>query len=345
MQKLVAAGQIYDRLIGVGGVSSSADGYLWSAAESIVTPFPPLHRAQDIATDGTNFIVVSDNGMVANSTDTLTWRPSTLLGANFSPRAVNWGANGGSRACFCMAGVRKYDPDTSIEEEYVPLEEVGEILVAESTDPTQWLTAFTHPFPNSFFHGVRYLEGVTVDGVTTTVWVAMGEVDGRASIWFTVNINWLIENNVPDLYTWREVVVPEEFQDRAMFDAVAYDGTIYFSGRGIVLATSDLGSPVWIYSKLFTNNGAKVDLVRISVNPDGILAAASSSLLITSPDRVGWNRYSSPGYSFCSIHWFLNHWIAGSFSNLTAHTYFTSMDGINWTPRNNHLQMYGLCSY
>ena len=48
MSILIGAGQRYDRVIGVGGITTSTDGYLWSSEAQITQPFPPNMRGQSI---------------------------------------------------------------------------------------------------------------------------------------------------------------------------------------------------------------------------------------------------------------------------------------------------------
>jgi hypothetical protein len=385
MALLIGAGQRYDRVIGVGGVTTSTDGYLWSSSSQITQPFPPNMRAQGVAgnSTGTAFVAISNTGWSATSTDLLTWQANRLLAGNFSPLGISWGENGsGARPLFVLAGSRIYNDDNTLPGEYELGDQIAQILINETGGPYGWDQAFTHPFANSWFHNVRYFENIMVDSVPCTVWVAVGQVNGQPDIWFTQNVNWDVNTGAPDTNTWQRVAIPSGLVNRPLYDVTDYQGTLYFSGRGVVINTSDLGTPVWQSSPFFSavsdlinttssmllgsvydsntntvlgtnfyysaelpvsqGNHSLSDFLSIASNPDGQLAAASSGGLIYSNDRIGWTATVISGYWFQSVIWFQDHWVAGAYSDLTQYTYWTSTDGVTWLPWNNGVQIYGL---
>jgi len=386
MSILIGAGQRYDRVIGVSGITTSTDGYLWSSATQITVPFPPNMKAQGVTANSTGnvFVAISDSGWSATSGDLVSWTADRLLDANFTALGVSWGTNGGSRPIFAIAGSRIYNDDNTLPGEYELDDQVAQILINESGSPYTWDQAFTHPYPNSWFHNVRYFENILVNNVSTAVWVAVGHVNGQPDIWYTENVNWVGGGNVPDPNTWVQVSIPSSFVNRPLYDVAEVAGTLYFSGRGVIINTPDLGNPTWLTSPFFssvsdlinvtgsmlvgqpyagsTTNvmlgtnfssttsvplgggsaSSQLDLVAIASNPDGQLAAASSGALLYSNDGIGWSQFTVQGYFFRSVIWFSDHWIAGAYSNLTQHTYWTSTDGITWLPWNNGVQMYGL---
>ena len=59
MTTVIGAGQRYDRIIGVGGITVSTDGYLWSDQSQITQPFPQRMRAQGITVNGDNDVWVA----------------------------------------------------------------------------------------------------------------------------------------------------------------------------------------------------------------------------------------------------------------------------------------------
>jgi hypothetical protein len=255
MSILIGAGQRYDRVIGVSGITTSTDGYLWSSATRITQPFPPNMRAQDVTanSDGTVFVSISDSGWSATSSDLITWTADRLLDANFSALGVSWGTNGGSRPIFAIAGSRIYNDHNTLPGEYELNDQVAEILINESGSPYTWDQAFTHPYPNSWFHNVRYFDDILVNAVSTSVWVAVGHVNGQPDIWYTENVNWVSGGLVPDPNTWQQVSIPSSFVNRPLYDVTAVAGTLYFSGRGVIINTADLGMPTWQTSPFFSS--------------------------------------------------------------------------------------------
>ena len=369
---LIGAGQRYDRVIGVGGVTVSTDGYLWSNSSEIAQPFPPGMKAQGIATTATGnvFVAISDSGWASTSYDLGTWTNTRLLDNNFTALGISWGRNGdGARPLFAVAGSRIYNDDNTLPGEYEQGDQIAQILINESGSPYTWDQAFTHPYTSSWFHNVRYFDAITINGVSTSAWVAVGHVNGQPDIWYTENINWVGGGNVPDPNTWVQVVIPASFSNRPLYDVAEYQGTLYFSGRGVIINTTDLGNPTWNSSPFFctvrsstitastppsststvnmnlggaVTSSPLVDFVSIAASPEGQLVATSSKLLISSNDRTGWSQYSLNGYYFRSAMWFEDHWVVGSYSDLTEYTYFTSTNGMTWIPRNNMVQMYGM---
>jgi hypothetical protein len=348
MATVLAAGQRYDRIIGVGGVSISTDGYLWSGESQITQPFPPRMTASGIAANGYGnvFVAISSAGHAATSADLMSWSDARLLDANFSALGITWSINGdGSRPLFCVAGSRKYNDGYVLPGEYEQNDQVAEIMINESGSIYTWDLAFTHPNTGSFFYNVRYFQNAQLYGTDSSVWVAVGQCNGEPEVWYTPTIAWVDGGAVPDPNTWQRVDMPTAFAGRPFYDVTQYAGTLYFSGRGIVAHTVDLAQPVWASSAHLTWGSGHDDLVSIAVNPDGHLVAVSSSAIWSSTDRVGWSAYHQMGYQFASTIWFQDHWLVGSYSNLTQYTYFTSSDGTTWTPRNNLLQAYGFCVY
>ena len=386
MSILIGAGQRYDRVIGVSGITTSTDGYLWSDAANISVPFPPRMRAQGVAANdsGTVFVAISDSGWSATSSDLRSWTADRLLDANFTALGVSWGSNGGSRPIFAIAGSRIYNDDNTLPGEYGQGDQIAQILINESGSPYTWDQAFTHPYPNSWFHNVRYFTNILINGVTTSAWVAVGHVAGQPDIWYSENVNWIGGGNVPDPNSWVQVSIPSSFVNRPLYDVAEYQGTLYFSGRGVIINSVDIGvaQPIWNTSQFFSGVDDRIrstgsmligqyfssstnvtlgtnfstasslplggkpsnqwDLLSIAANPDGHLVAASSAGIVSTTDRVGWKQHRLRGYFCRSAIWFLDHWVVGSYSNLTQYTYFTSTDLTEWFPFNNGVQIYGM---
>lgn len=339
---LIGAGQVYDRLISVGGITTSTDGITWT---DVISPLAPRNRIHCMATNGTVHVAASDTGLVGVTTDLQTWWTSRLLNGNFSPRRISFGANG-SRPVFAAAGQRKYDPPSQLAEEYLPGDEVAEVLVMEPSNRTQWLLAFTNPYPNSCFHSIRWFDNITIGGIRTSAWVAVGSRDLNPEIWYSLGVDFRIDNDAPDPNTWQQVQIPAAFDGRPLYDVCQVnDGSLWFAGLGFVTRVQDIGIPTWTGTDEFTGIVKGNDYSSIAANPTGDLVAVSSSRISSTSDYVSWNHFSYPGYQFRSVIWFNYQWIVGASSDLTDKTYFTSSDGRSWTPRNNAVQMYSTCAY
>jgi len=261
MSILIGAGQRYDRVIGVGGITTSTDGYLWSSAEDITQPFPPNMRAQGITANSSSnvFVAISDSGWSASSSDLVTWTADRLLDANFTALGISWGTNGGSRPIFAISGSRIYNDDNVLPGEYELGDQVAQILINESGSPYTWDQAFTHPYPNSWFHNVRYFENILVNNTSTSVWVAVGHVNGQPDIWYTEDVNWVGGGSVPDPNSWVQVSIPSSFVNRPLYDVAEVSGVLYFSGRGVIINTSDLGNPTWNSSPFFSSVSDRIN--------------------------------------------------------------------------------------
>jgi hypothetical protein len=269
MSILIGAGQRYDRVIGVSGITTSTDGYLWSSESQITQPFPANMRAQGITVNGSGnvFVAISNSGWCASSSDLSTWQAGRMLDANFTPLGVSWSANGsGARPIFAAAGSRIYNDHNTLPGEYELGDQVAQILINETGSIYTWDQAFTHPYPNSWFHNVRYFTAIMVNGISTAVWIAVGHVNGQPDIWYTENVNWVGGGNVPDTNTWQQVSIPSSFVNRPLYDVAEVAGTMYFSGRGVIINTNDLGSPTWSSSPFF---GSVSDLINSTGSPPG----------------------------------------------------------------------------
>jgi len=247
-------------------------------------------RAQAVAGNGsgTVFVVTSDSGWVAQSSDLQTWTAGPVLDGNFTPLGVSWSPNGsGSRPVFAMAGSRVYNDDNTLPGEYMLNDQVAQILINESGSVLSWDQAFTHPYANSWFHNVRYFTDVLVNGISTAVWVAVGHVSGQPDIWYSENINWISGGQVPDTSSWIQVTVPSGLVNRPLYDVTASAGTLYFSGRGVIINTTDLGTPVWNVSAFFSG-------ITTLINPTGSMLLGTSWNSSTNV-LLGTNFTADPG--------------------------------------------------
>lgn len=285
MATIIGAGQIYDRIIGVGGITTSADGYAWSSQSQITEPFPPGMRAQGVASnlDGNAFVAISDNGYAAFSTDLSTWSNVRLLDADFSPLSVAWGNNGGARPVFAAAGTRKYNDDNVLPGEYEDNDQIAEILINETGQTDDWKQAFTHPRTSSFFYGIKFFSNVLIGGVYTDAWISVGQCNQEPEIWYTPQVEWtygvsnVTVSNGGSSYSSASI----GFSSPMGQDATAY-ATI---GGGGDVESITVISP-----------GSRYDTPpTVVITGDGVDAAATAAVApIGPPDPYTWQRIPVP---------------------------------------------------
>lgn len=285
MATIIGAGQRYDRIISVGGITTSQDGYTWSTEPQITEPFPPRMKAQGVAAngDGNVFVAISDGGYAAVSTDLSTWSNVRLLDADYSALGISWGDNGGSRPVFAVAGTRKYNDDNVLPGEYADNDQIAQILINETGQCDDWEQAFTHPESSSFFYNVRHFSNVLIGGVYTAAWVAVGQCNQQPEIWYTLEVNWTYGvSNVNVIsgggaYNYASVA----FSSPEGQDASAY-------------ATIGLGGS--IDSITVVNPGSRYDTPpTVVITGDGAGASATCTVAaIGPPDPYTWQRITLP---------------------------------------------------
>lgn len=285
MATILGAGQRYDRIIGVGGITSSQDGYVWSNQSQITEPFPPRMKAQGIAAngDGNAFVAISDNGYAAFSTDLSSWSNVRLLDADYSPLSVTWGNNGGTRPVFAVAGTRKYNDDNVLPGEYENNDQIAEILINETGQDDDWKQAFTHPETGSFFYNVKYFSNVLIGGIYTDAWIAVGQCNQQPDMWYTQQIEWTYGVESVDvlsggsLYNYASVA----FDSPTGQDASAYP--VLDLGGGIDYIT-------------VVNPGSRYDSPPdVIITGDGNGAVATANIgAVGPPDPYTWQRISLP---------------------------------------------------
>lgn len=285
MATIIGAGQRYDRIIGVGGISTSIDGYVWSSESAITEPFPPRMKAQGIAVNGDAnvFVAISDNGHAAYSTDLQTWNDVRLLDSDFTALGISWGTNGGSRPIFAIAGSRIYNDDNVLPGEYADTDQIAQILINETGNNYPWDQAFTHPETGSWFHNVRYFTGISINGITTNAWVAVGHVNGQPDIWYSENVNWT--------YGVSNVVVTS--------GGSTYNyATVSIAGTTGEDATAEavIGFPGVVAAINVINPGSRYDTVpNVVIFGDGFGANAYANIgPVGPPDPYTWQRVTVP---------------------------------------------------
>jgi hypothetical protein len=323
MAKLLAIGTRYDRMRTVSGITSTTDGYQWSAPDDIVTPFDIRQSGGCITANPNrhNFIIsaMSDDGRTASSTDGVSFVNGSIIDGNLSPRSVCYATdNTGANGIFMMVGNQKY---ANTEVSHTSMDEVPQIFTSMNGLADSWLMVYSHDTNKGIFHGVRRFDDM---------WVACGQADG----------NPLLVYSLDNGFTWDPVTLPALFNGISLFDITQANGLFYITAYSVIVYTPSLVNPVWNATDFITTAVAKPDFKKIASNPDGEMVAVSSGTIYFSSTGGAWIPHTEPGYQFTSVIWFNNHWIVGCYSLLTQYTYFTSPDGKKWTGQNNNMHMY-----
>ncbi len=316
MPILHTVGVRYDRLISVGGYSTSTDGYTWT---EIVEPFLPYQSAIGFATDGITFTAVSDDGYVASSLDGFGWTNGSIIEGDLGPRAIRYAKDSqGLNGIFMLVGTQKYSNDEPSHERW---DEVAQIFTSPNGNYDSWTMVYSQDDTESVLHGCRRIGDM---------WIACGASFGNPLLLYS------LDNG----FSWIRVMLPSLFDGDSLFDVTYANGQYFFSARGSVIYTPSLIDPEWNATDFVIPTYASSDFIRIGSNPSGHVVAAASGLIYYSLDGAEWERFESPGYQFTSVSWFNERWIVGCYSLLTKHTYFASTDTINWEGYNNSLHMY-----
>lgn len=316
MPTLHTVGVRYDRLVTIGGYSSSTDGYTWS---EISEPFLPHQSAIGIATDGITLTAVSDDGYVASSFDGAGWSVGSIIDGDLGPRAVRYSKDSeGLNGIFMLVGTQKYsDPEPSHER----WDEVAQIFTSPNGNYDSWTMVYSQDDTSSVLHGCRRIGNM---------WIACGVSFGNPLLLYS------LDNG----FSWNRVFLPSLFDGHCLSDVTFANGQYFFSACGVVIYTPSLINPVWNATDFVSANQASSDFIRIASNPSGHIVAVASGLIYYSLDGAEWEVHEEPGYQFTSVIWFNERWVVGCYSLLTKHTYFASTDTINWEGYNNTLHMY-----
>jgi hypothetical protein len=317
MTKLWAIGQRYDWFVSNAAVASSIDGQLW---ENIDSPFEIFDHGTTICTNSNNeLIATSSAGKIAWSADQQTWKTGTVGVDNFA-------VNGTVHTNRMIAAGRRYYP---VEQEGYPAgAEIAQIFDSTTGEPDTWAMIFSSPHNPSGFHNIKYFANVVIDNnVFANVCIAVGEKFDTPMICWSIDLG----------LHYYELNAHGSF-NKPFFD-VEYDYSNhvwYFATNEMIAITKTLINPQWTSSSMLDSNTA---VYRLKVNSTGQICAITKDSIWYSQNLENWQKFSVPGYQWRSIDWFDNKWIAGAESTLTQYTFFTSIDGVNWIPDNNGIQM------
>ncbi len=319
MATLYATGNIYDRMITVSGVTVTNDGYTWTAADNIESPFLTRQSAIGIATDGSTVATISDDGYVSCSYNGNAWVNGSIIDGELSPRAIRYAKDStNNNPAWMIVGTQKYATN---EPAYNRYDEFAQIFKSNNGNQSSWIMVYSQDDNRSVFHGIRRIGDA---------WIACGVSDN----------NPLIVYSLDNGFSWVTVNVPNLFNGRTVFD-VTYANELYvFACSGVVIYTPSIVSPVWNATDFVEPTYANADFTIIASNPSGHVVAVASGMIYYTLDGADWNQYENPGYQFTSVVWFNDRWVVGTYGLLTRHTCFTSTDTVTWVGDNNFMHMY-----
>jgi hypothetical protein len=317
MTKIWAIGQQYNWLVSNTAVASSIDGQIWQSIES---PFDISDRGTCITANNNNDLVAaSAAGNISFSSDKQTWQKGTIGVENFYVAGT---------VCtdkMIAVGRRYY----TVEQDNYPVgSEIAQIFNSLTGEPDTWAMIFSSPYNPSGLNNIKFFPNAQIDTNTLSdVVVIVGDKFGTPFLCYSTDLG----------LTFTEIFIPATFN--YPFWDVEYDESNhlwYFATNGKIAVANSLLNPQWTNSSTLDYNSPTI---KLKLNPTGQMCAITKDSIWYSANLESWQQFSAAGYQWRSIEWFDNKWIAGAESTLTQYTFFTSVDGINWIPDNNGIQM------
>jgi photosystem II stability/assembly factor-like uncharacterized protein len=326
MSTLIAVGDMADKLVGWGALTTSLDGLIWT---DIVEPFPDRGKINGIAHGNGKYVVAGDAGLLGYSTDNIHYTTERLWFGTFHPLAIRYGTYlGGGAGKFMIVGQKKFFENDG---PYAKFDETAQIMRNTTGLNSDWELVYSCPIVNSRFYNIRRINtaGSEIDG-----WFALGTMNGRPFGLYSVDNG----------DSWYEITFPTGLGLKYAYDicytTVNNTKLYWISVNGCILSTPSLINPKWNVSPTFAPSYGTTDFVRIASNGLGHVVAVCSGGIAYTIDQVGWKFVEQPGYRFKSVTYFNNTWIVGAESNLTTYTHWTSKTLKSWTPANCGVQIY-----
>lgn len=320
MTNIWCIGSRYEYLKTNTAVASSVDGQIW---QNIHNPFPPPDSSVSICYHNSALIAIGTNGQIAYSNDLNTWQNGTI---GVDGMCVT-GSISTNKIVAC--GRRHYLAD---QDGYQDTTEVGQIFDSITGEPDTWAMIFSAANTPSGFRNIKYWASADIgDNIDAPICVVVGD---------KIGLPWALYSQ--DLgQTWTEISIDPDLSE-PFFD-VEYDISSkrwYFATGGTIAIADNLIDPTWTSTEIFSLRNLPV--TKIKINPEGEMIALNGSTIWYSGNLDNWIPFTLDGYQWRSVEWFDSKWVVGTESLLTQYTFWTSTNGLDWTPGNNNIQMLSL---
>lgn len=323
MPTLVAVGDSVDRIASWGAITTTTDGRLWTPKHN---PFDRRGKCLGFAAGVINnqilYYVIGDGGLVGSSTDGINWTVDKIWFGNFQPLSIFY-----YDQAFYVCGQYKFAEDESV---YKNNDEVGLVMKNTTGGHLDWDVIYTHRHPNSRFYNLRLVE---ID--STVIYFAFGSDNNKPLLIYSLDYG----------FTWNSIRIPNNFDVKHVYDCCftttndVITGWVATDRYILKVVFNGLTTDNWTASRSFQPKYGRTDFVKIATNGTAVVAVCSGGIAYTT-DQSGWTFIEQPGYSFRSVVWFNNIWIASAESLLTQYTHWISTDTENWIPDNCGVQIF-----
>lgn len=325
MSTFVAIGDSVDRIVSWGALSTTTDAHFWTEKSN---PFNQRGKCIGIACGTINsqtlYYIIGDAGLAASSTDCINWNVDKIYFGNFQPLSIVWDS---ASSAFYTCGQLKFFDD---EGGFKINDEVAVVMKNSTGNHWDWEIVYTYNYSNSRFYGIRttYNEsGIIALGNENNTPITVMTLDAGTS-WSTIDLPTNL--NIKHAYDF-------------CFNVTQGVVDFYISTDGYILQNTSPDTvnfnTTWTASRYFKPKYGKNDFRKIAVANSKLVAVCSGGIAYSN-DLSTWKFLEQPGYSFRSIAWFNDRWIAGAESLLTQYTHWTSTDTDNWTPDNCGVQIF-----
>lgn len=317
MANIWCIGKRYEYLKTNTAVASSIDGQSW---ETFSNPFDPPINGSSICYHNGAIVALSTSGDVSYSNNGITWIKGSVGVDGF----CTTGSISTSRITAC--GRRHYIKD---QDGYESTTETAQIFDSSTGMPETWAITFSSGDTPSGFRNIKYFDSADIgNNILTQVCVVVGDRFTKPYALYSLDY----------AQTWTEISIDPDLDD-PFFD-IEYNSDTrewYFSTGGMIAIASNLISPTWTGTEIFSADYKPV--TKIKLNPQKEIVALNGNTLYFSSNLINWIPFTETGYQWRSVEWFDNQWLVGAESLMTQYTFWTSQDGLTWVPDNNQIQM------
>lgn len=309
MANVWSVGQTYNSLTSRVIVASSIDGINWSNVEVSSYPFTTRQQPTSILWQNDKLVVATNGGQIATSDISSQYSTWYSGSCNIDDFGITSLTNINTNVFAC--GTHHY---SRAADGFTDNTEVAQIFTSVGGDPNTYYMVYTSGIDPSHLYSIKYFSNLN-----TPLLIAVGSCN---SIPFIVYSN---DNGS----SWNEINV-SNLNVSEFYDIEYYNNQWYFGCNGFIAFTDDFTSGNWNTTEIFGTYLSNV--TKLEINPQGQIVAVTPQKLWFSDNFETWNHLEAPGYTWRSIKWVDDKWIAGTDSLLTQYNLWTSTDTQQWTP-------------